>query len=442
MYNRSDWHVPKICRFCEATLIFERIRHDNVAPCVCPPTMNRAIFPQSVTLWLFCVFVVGLSPTTWGQQTLPPLTPVNVSNFAIPFEIGGSAHSIREVELFVSKDRGRNWQFVARQPVESGKFPFRADTDGEYWFAFRTITSTGDMGQARVECRVLINTGNPAVAPPSHAPTAHAPPPLPNDTGPIVPPRPERFRPETHPPRPQPPPQTQSPSQSQPMQQTHAEEPKSGEPARTPEPTTENEPRTSESATIERATVARPGEVLAPRFPGMAPNEPNKNREGDLLDELLSNMSPFMDVQPAVRSVLGNQIAADRSNVPPSVPSVLGAPSPPIDRPGNISYVGINVLPDTRPQVLVRWHTGLEQQWGGAQIDVLRSSTQEGPRTPIAINLRNTGEYWWYLSPEDLRPFYITVRIRSLHGGISENVTRDQIAIDPQQLPVLQSQRQ
>ncbi|MCL2711018.1 MAG: hypothetical protein FWE95_09060 [Planctomycetaceae bacterium] len=427
--------------------------------------MNRTIVPQSVASWLFCALVVGLSPTTLGQP-LPPLHPVNVSNFSIPFEIGGSAQVIREVELLVSKDRGRSWNFVARQPVESGKFAFHADADGEYWFAFRTITSAGNIDQTSLGLRVLVNAGNPAITPPPQAlatqspqapatqspqaPVAQAPatqapatqsqalqqssalraPPQ-DVSSPIVPPRPERFRPDNAP-RPQ----------SQPMQQTNAEESKSGEPARTPEPATENEPRTSEIATIERATVTRPGEVLAPRFPGVPQNEPNKNREGDLLDDLLSSMSPFMDVQPAVRSVPGNQIAADRSNGPPTVSSVLGAPSPPpADRPaGSISYIGIGD-PDTKPRIVVRWNTGNEQL-SGAQIDVFRSSAQAGPRTPIAINLRNNGEYWWYLSPEDLNPFYIAVQIRSLHGGISVDVTRDPIAIDPRQLPVLQSQRQ
>jgi len=107
---------------------------------------------------------------------------------------------------------------------------------------------------------------------------------------------------------------------------------------------------------------------------------------------------------------------------------------------GSISYIGLDNI-EVRPQIVVRWHTGHEQQWGNAQIDILRSNTRGGQGTPIAINLRNSGEYWWYLSPEDLKPFYIVVRIRSLHGGTSVDVTQQQIAIDPQQLPVLQSLR-
>ena len=409
--------------------------------------MNRALVPQSVVSWLFCVLVVGLPPITLGQQPLPRLFPVSVSDFTIPFEMDGSAHSVREIELLVSKDRGRSWQFVARQPVESGKFAFRADTDGEYWFAFRTVTSTGSIGQMRVELRVLVNTGNPAAAPPPQAsatqsPTPNTPPTqslVPNtpaaqspslhasESRPILPPRPERFLPANMA-RPQ--------TQPQPMQLANAEEPKTGEPARTSELV----------AAPERINVARPGEVLAPRFPGVAQNEPDRKREGDLLDDLLSGMSPFMDVQPAVRSVPSSQVATDRSTTttPPNVPDVLGAPRPPSEAPaGSISYIGLNVRgvndSDTRPRIVVMWHTGPELL-RGAQIDVLRVNA-EGQRTPIAINLENNGEYWWYLSPEDLKPFYVEVRIRSLHGGISVDATRDQITIDPQQLAMLQSQR-
>ena len=370
--------------------------------------MNRAVSPRSVASWIFCVLLVGLSPSGFGQHGLPPLLPVNVPNFTIPFEIGGPAHAIREVELLVSRDRGRSWNFVARQPVESGRFAFRADGDGEYWFAFRTIASTGNTNSmtGHPNLRVMVDTGNPAATPQPQW----------TETRPITPPRPERFRPEG----------TARP-QTQPVQQANAEATK---------PTTGNEPRTSESARIE---IERPDQILAPRFPGFDPSE--QNREGDLISDLLSGMSPFMDVQPVVmRNIPSNQVATERSNAPPNVPSVLGAPSPPVDRPaGSISGIALNNA-DTRPQIVVRWNTGHEQTWGNAQVDVLRGNTGEDQWSPIAINLPNNGEYWWYLSPEDLNPFYIAVRIRSVHGGNSVDVTQSRIEIDPR-LALFQSQR-
>jgi len=379
--------------------------------------MNRAVSPRFVASWLFCAswivcaLLVGLSPSAFGQHALPSLIPVNVPNFAIPFEIGGSAHAIREVELLVSQDRGRSWNIVARQPVETGKFAFRADSDGEYWFAFRTITSAGTPNSmtGHPELRVLVDTGNPAAVPP----------PQPDDTRPIMPPRPERFRPENL-----------TRSQSQPTQQPNAE---------VTRPATGNEPQVSENARIAGINVERPGQILAPRFPGFDPTE--QNREGDLIGDLLSGMSPFMDVQPVVmRNIPGNQVTADRSNTAPNVPNVLGTPSPPADRPaGSISGIVLNNT-DTRPQIIVRWNTGHEQSWGNAQIDVLRGSTREGQWSPIAINLPNNGEYWWYLSPEDLNPFYVAVRIRSVHSGNSVDVTQSRIEIDPR-MALFQSQR-
>ena len=369
--------------------------------------MKQAISPRSAASWLFYVLIVGLSPIGFAQQTLPPLIPVNVSNFTIPFEIGESVQVIREVELLVSQDRGRRWQFVARQPAESGKFTFRADDDGEYWFAFRTITSTGNSTSmtGHPELRVLVNTRNPVISPP----------PRPSESGPVVPPKPEKFRQESNTLRPQP------------MQPASTEVPKP-------------EQETKLAAAAEKVNVEKPGQILAPRFPGFDPSESEKNREDDLLDDLLSRMSPFLDVQPAARrSVSGSQVAGDGSNAAPNVSNASNTPRLPTDAPaGRISDVILT--PDTRPQIVVRWHTG-NDLWEGAQIDVFRSSSNESQWSPIAINLPNSGEYWWYLSPEDLQPFYIAIRIRSLHGGSSVDVTQRKIEIDDSRLAVFQSQR-
>jgi hypothetical protein len=84
----------------------------------------------------------------------------------------------------------------------------------------------------------------------------------------------------------------------------------------------------------------------------------------------------------------------------------------------------------TGSQIVVRWNTG-HGFWRDAQIDVLRGGTPEGPWSPIAINLPNSGEYWWFLTPEDLKPFYVAVRIRSVEGGIQQDVTKTVITIDP-----------
>lgn len=362
--------------------------------------MNRAVAPLHVVSWIFCILTFGLSSASLGQYALPPLLPVNVPNFTIPFEISGSAGIIREVELLVSQDRGRRWNVVARQPVETEKFAFRADGDGEYWFAFRTVTLTGDVNPmtGTPELRVLVNTKNPAAVPSAQR----------SESGPVIPPKPERFR-SGNTPRPQP----------QPMQLTKAEEPKTSEPIadeRTTKPESEAKP---EKGNAERST-----QVLVPKFPGFDLPEPETNREGDLLGDLLSGMSAFMDVQPV--EIKRNFVPQDSHLPRPSTETSAGS----------IAGIDMKNGTDTRSQIVVKWHTGGEP-WRDAQVDILRSST-EGQWSPIVINLPNNGEYWWYLSPEDLKPFYIAIRIRSLHSGSSVDVTQRKIEIDSR-LAVFQS---
>ena len=404
---------------------------------VCPPlsprTVNRTITPPSVPLWLFCALVAGLSPSAFGQQTLPPVRHVNVPNFTIPFEIAGTASAIREVELLVSRDRGRSWQFVDRQTIETGKFVFRADTDGEYCFAFRTITATGTPNPmtGHPELRVQVNTGNPVA-------TLSSQPSLPSETGPIVPPRPERFRRANDSPQTQP--SAQPHPQPQQMQVPGTEEPKVDAPAIDSEPLTQRPATNVEKVNMERTHVERP-QIRAPRFPGFDPSAPEHNRNRDFVDDLLSEMSQFLDIEPvATKSTPNTFVAADRQIVADSANASLPQfPGISANAPaGSISDIFLNR--DERPRIVVRWHTGHEQLWGGAQVDILRSNMQEEQPSPIAINLPNSGEYWWYLSPEDMKPFYITVRIRSVHSGISTDVTQKKIEIDPK-LAVFQSQR-
>jgi hypothetical protein len=240
----------------------------------------------------------------------------------------------------------------------------------------------------------------------------------------VVPPRPERFRPESTP-RPQP----------QATQQVNKTEPSANRSAALTEQAIA-ERSAPERPAIERLATERSGQILAPRFPGFDPHE--ASNEGDFLGDLLSGMRPFMDVQPVVtRSPPVNQVAASESIAASDAPTFPSASAGAL--PGSISYIGLDNV-DERPRIIVRWSVGDDILRDTAQIDILRSSTKDGQWAPIAINLQNTGEYWWYLSPEDLRPFYVAVRIRSLHSGSSMDVTQRQIEIDPR-LAMFPSQR-
>ena len=364
--------------------------------------MNRLIFPRYAVSVLVYAFFTGLSPQIWGQPALPPVIPVNVPNFTIPFEVGDGATAIREVELLVSKDRGRRWQSVARQPVESGKFAFRADSDGEYWFTFRMATSPGNAApvSGHPQLRVLVNTANLAVELPSRQ----------SDTGPLVPPKPEKFQ-KGNVQRPQPMPLTEE-------NETKAEElPKF------------SESKPSEPKHVRTVSAEESAQFLAPKLPGFEFPKPATNWEGDLLEDVLRGMNSFLDVHPVIaRGTPNNQ--NNQYNQYKPTPSTSNVPLSSADAPvGSITGIALDAPKEEHPKIIVRWSTGNEL-WQDAHIDVLRSGAKEGQRVPIAINLSNSGEYWWYLSPEDMKPFYITVRIRSLYGGIREDVTQSEIKID------------
>ena len=325
-------------------------------------------------------------------------------NFTIPFEIGEAAHSIRDVELLVSQDRGRRWHSVDRQPVEAGKFAFRADEDGEYWFAFRTTTIHGNVSpmSGTPQLRVMVDTTGSAAAP---SPA--------NESRPITPPRPVRFRDENAP-------QLQRTVQSAGISEQVAPQ---------------SEAIANSEATAN--TEAPAPLMLGPRLPGFEFPDPATSRDGDLLDNLLSEMSPFLDVQPVpMQAVANRQVVAGNSGSTPTPP----VRTPPVSSPpvataaGSITDISLNNAA-ARPQIVVRWNTG-NAIWQDAQIDVFRGCTKERNWAPIAINLSNSGEYWWFLTPEDFNPFYVAVRIRSLHGT-HVDATQWDIRIDPRQFPNL-----
>ena len=207
--------------------------------------------------------------------------------------------------------------------------------------------------------------------------------------------------------------------QSQSTQQPATKEPKINEPEI-------NDSEISEPEIIPEHTIAaEPRQAFGPQFPGFELSETRRNCEGELLEDLLSGMRPFMEVQPVTvgRMVSNNPAAPNAASAVPSL--AVNVPA------GRITGIKLDST-IARPQqhIVVQWNTGHEF-WRDAQVDVLRSNTKEGPWVPIAINLSNGGEYWWFLTPEDLKPFYVAVRIRSVEGGIQMDVTKSVITIDP-----------
>jgi len=318
--------------------------------------------------------------------------------------------------------------------VSAGKFAFQADSNGEYWFAFRTTTLTGSVSpmDGLPQLRVLVDTHHPI--------TTLSP--QQSESGPLTPPRPMRFRDEQSP-------KQETLQQEQPMFIEMSPESKSIQRV------TANEAVVNPEKPATTAPPAPPPPpatfMLGPRLPGFELPE-EEHHDNDLLEDLLGNMSPFLDIQPvATKSIPSQPIATDQSNTTSSAPAtspvgsfaastvVSPAVSPaasPAVSPGNSlpagNITGISLDPTGAvPRIVVRWNTGHEP-WQDAQIDILRSSTKDGQPSPIAINLPNNGEYWWFLTPEDLKPFHVVVRIRSFRGGIYTDVTGQAITINSQ----------
>lgn len=102
-----------------------------------------------------------------APDTLPAPITTRQTLFSIPFQIDRAQQATRapvEVQLYVSTDRGANWQMCNRARPEKGHFLFRAITDGEYWFLIRTLDGSGQLRPQRTDgpgLRVVVDTSLP-----------------------------------------------------------------------------------------------------------------------------------------------------------------------------------------------------------------------------------------------------------------------------------------
>lgn len=81
---------------------------------------------------------------------LAPLMPQPIATrqtvFSIPFRVERGDPAATEpvgVQLQMSTDRGATWRVYSRVAPHLGQFPFRAASDGEYWFVVQTIDGQG-----------------------------------------------------------------------------------------------------------------------------------------------------------------------------------------------------------------------------------------------------------------------------------------------------------
>ncbi len=92
---------------------------------------------------------------------------VNRRTFQIPIRVR-RAENIREVVLYVSRDRGRTWEVAANVAVTDQAVSFDAPADGDYWFKVQVRTRDGqstpaDVSGPRADLMVCVDTVKPTV---------------------------------------------------------------------------------------------------------------------------------------------------------------------------------------------------------------------------------------------------------------------------------------
>ena len=88
--------------------------------------------------------------------------------FLVPYQWSSAAEpaAAQAVWLFVSKDRGASWQKISEARPHVKAFNYRAEGDGEYWFAVRTFDRYGrewPAGPYQPELRVIVDTQMPQI---------------------------------------------------------------------------------------------------------------------------------------------------------------------------------------------------------------------------------------------------------------------------------------
>ncbi len=129
-------------------------------------------------LYLSLVMVVAVCVSTagaWqspqpGVATSQPQTAVIYTSrtaFRIPYQHDAreiARLGAKEIQLHVSQDQGQRWFHMQSVDAKTGRFDFRAESDGEYWFAVQTIDHQGQPhpgGELQPGLSVVVDTRKP-----------------------------------------------------------------------------------------------------------------------------------------------------------------------------------------------------------------------------------------------------------------------------------------
>ena len=120
--------------------------------------------------FLYCHDGERLKPRAVRRPMLRPCLrplPRGKRFFPFLFDVDQPTDAARqpvEVQLLVSHDKGAHWQLYARALPNQKQIPFRTATDGEYWFAVRTVDRAGKFHPETITgpgLRVIVDTTPP-----------------------------------------------------------------------------------------------------------------------------------------------------------------------------------------------------------------------------------------------------------------------------------------
>ncbi len=98
-------------------------------------------------------------------QASEPIS-LRLKRFEIPFSVDTVGTRPVEVQLFVSRDAGKQWVRFGSQKPDGKSFLFEATEDGAYWFATRTLDGSGNahpQGPITPQLHVLVDATDPQI---------------------------------------------------------------------------------------------------------------------------------------------------------------------------------------------------------------------------------------------------------------------------------------
>jgi hypothetical protein len=141
LITSSITHLAMTLGVSIAALIVSAHAHAQFAPQA--PVATATVTPPEPIYWKQDLFLV---PYQWSSAADPAAT--------------------QAVWLLVSKDRGASWNKISEAKPQVKAFNYRADGEGEYWFAIRTIDQHNrawPAGPYQPELRVIVDTTMPRI---------------------------------------------------------------------------------------------------------------------------------------------------------------------------------------------------------------------------------------------------------------------------------------